>query len=90
MRPTTCPRTTRKSAGGKEYKKISPGVVEVFQEKVFWLWISQGACCTEGGGTSKANWPPLNPSPSPNPFHAAPFSKKKAEKDWRKITWKDL
>ena len=76
MPPTTCPRTTQKSAAGKEYKKISPGVVEVFQEKLFWLWISQGGCCTEGGGTSKANWPPLNPSPSPNPSRAAPFSKK--------------
>ena len=84
MPPTTCPRTTQKSAAGKEYKKISPGVVEVFQEKVFWLWISQGGCCTEGGGTSKANWPPLNPSPSPNPSHAAPSSKKKGRKNLEK------
>ena len=76
MPPTTCPRTTQKSAAGKEYKKISPGVAEAFQEKVFSLWISQGGCCTEGGGTTKANWPPLNPSPSPNPSRAAPFSKK--------------
>ena len=88
MPPTTCPRTTQKSAAGNEYKKISPGVVEVFQEKVFWLWISQGGCCTEGGGTSKANWPPLNPSPSPNPSHAAPFSKKRQKKSGEKLPGK--
>ena len=76
MPPTTCLRTTQKSAAGKEYKKTYPGVVETFQEKLFWLWISQGGCCTEGRGTSKANWPFPNPSPSGNPTRAAPFSKK--------------
>ena len=77
MPPTTCPRTTQKSAAGNEYKKISPGVVEVFSRKGFFGSGSpKGAAALREGGTSKANWPPLNPSPSPDPSHAAPFSKK--------------
>ena len=85
MPPTTCPRTAQKSAAGKEYKNISPGVVEVFQEKVFWLWISQGGCCTEGGGYLKGELASPQPISIPQPISCSPFQQKRQKKSGEKL-----
>ena len=88
MPPTTCPRTTQKTAAGKECKKISPGVVEVFQEKAFWLWISQGGCCTEGGGYLKGKLASPQPIFIPQPVSCSPFQQKKQKKSGEKLPGK--
>ena len=89
MPPTTCSRTTQKSAAGKENKKISPGVIEVFKKRLFGSGSPKGAAAVKGGiPQRRIGLPSTHLHP---PTHLLqPLSAKKAEKISREITWKDL
>ena len=90
MPPTTCPRTTQKSAAGKEYKNIPRGCRSFFKKRFFGSGSPKGAAALKGGYL-KGELVSPQPISIPQPISCSPFQqKKKAEKIWRKITWKDL